>query len=125
MKEETTANLSIIDKELRVDGTISSKGSLVIRGIVKGTLVGESVIIAEEGAVYADTEVDSMTIGGIFEGEISASTELIILSTGSCSGKVLCKDLTVERGGLLNASVSYISGKNRPEKKAVKTQEKV
>ncbi len=123
MKNES-ANLSIIDKELRVDGTISSKGSLVIKGIVKGALDGETVIIAEEGAVYADTKVASMTIGGVFEGEISASKELVILSTGSCSGKVVCKDLTVERGGLLNASVSFIKGQQK-NAGDIKLQEKV
>jgi cytoskeletal protein CcmA (bactofilin family) len=38
---------SIIDKELTVDGTLSTKGRLVIKGVVKGTLVGENVIIAD------------------------------------------------------------------------------
>jgi len=79
------------------------------------------VVIAEEGAVYADTKVASMTIGGKFEGEISASKELVILSTGSCSGKVICKDLTVERGGVLNASVSFADG---GDKQKVKLKEK-
>jgi cytoskeletal protein CcmA (bactofilin family) len=101
-------NLSIIDKELLVDGTISSKGTLVIRGTVTGTLVGDIVVIAEEGSLIAHTEVSSITIGGRFEGDLTASNELIILSTGNCSGTVACKDLTVESGGRLNAKVSYV-----------------
>ena len=99
--------LSIIDKGLTVEGSISSEGNLVIRGSVKGSLSGEKIVIAEEGAVFADTDVSSLTIGGIFEGEVRASDELIILSTGSCAGSVICKNLTVETGGLLNASVTY------------------
>ena len=106
MKNETKS-LSIIDRDIKVEGTISSKGSLVIKGMLKGTLVGETVVVAQEGEVYADVKASSITIGGKFEGEVNASEELIILSTGSCSGKVICKDLTVESGGLLNASVSY------------------
>jgi len=102
-------DFSIIDKELTVDGTISSKGKLVIKGVVKGTLVGETVIIAEEGTVLAETKVASMTIGGTFEGEIRASKELIILSTGNCSGKIVCKDFVVEAGGILNAQVNCIT----------------
>lgn len=100
-------NLSIIDRDLSVDGTIISKGSLVIRGSVRGSLKGEKVVIAEEGAVYADTNVTSLTVGGTFEGEVHASEELIILSTGSCSGTVVCRNLTVESGGMLNAMVTY------------------
>jgi len=37
---------------------------------------------------------------------VTASKELIILSTGTCAGKVECKDLIVENGGVLNAEVS-------------------
>ena len=99
-------NFSIVDKGLTVDGTISCKGKLVIKGTVKGVLEGETVIIAKEGAAYSDTKVSSMTIGGKFEGNLRASDELVILSTGNCSGKVVCKDLVVEAGGVLNAEVS-------------------
>ena len=102
-KSKDSKDFSIIDKELTVDGTVSTKGRLIIKGVVKGTLIGETVIIAEEGAVYADTKVKSMTIGGTFEGEVRASNELILLSTGNCSGKIVCKDFVVETGGILNA----------------------
>ncbi len=99
-------NLSIIDRDIVVDGTISSKGQLVIKGTVKGTINGETVVIAEEGAVYCDIKVTGITIGGTFEGELEASEELIILSTGYCAGHVVCKDLIVESGGVLNAEVT-------------------
>ena len=105
--KEKSKNLSIIDKDLILDGSISSKGNLVIRGKVQGSLVGEKVVIAEEGSLLADVEVSSLTIGGVFEGEVRASKELIILSTGSCTGTVHCKSLIVESGGLLNAGVTF------------------
>ena len=106
-------NLSIIDKELLVDGTISSKGTLVIKGTVTGTLVGDTIVIAEEGSLIAQAKVSSITIGGRFEGDVTASNELIILSTGNCSGTVACKDLTVESGGRLNAKVSYVASRSK------------
>ena len=99
-------NLSIIDRDLVVDGNILSTGRLVIKGTVKGEIKGETVVIAEEGAVYCDAKVMGITIGGTFEGEIEASEELVILATGYCAGKVVCKDLVVESGGVLNADVT-------------------
>lgn len=99
-------NISIIDQGATVEGTFSCKGRLVIKGSVKGTLLGDTVIIAKEGAVYADTKATSITIGGIFAGKLKDADELIILSTGKCSGKVTCKDLVVEAGGILNAEVT-------------------
>ncbi len=105
-------DFSIIDKELTVDGTISTSGRLIVKGVVKGAVIGENVVIAEEGSVYADTKVVSITIGGTFEGEIRALKELILLSTGKCTGKVVCKDLVIETGGILNAQVTCLSAKD-------------
>jgi cytoskeletal protein CcmA (bactofilin family) len=105
-------DFSIIDKELTIDGTVSSNGRLIVKGILKGTVIGKNVVIAEEGSVYANAKVASMTIGGTFEGEIRALKKLILLSTGKCTGKVVCKDLVIETGGILNAQVTCLSGKD-------------
>lgn len=107
MGKKNNKNLSIIDKELKIEGSISSTGKLIIKGQINGTIDGDVVIIAEDGQVNSSqTKVSSITIGGNFQGEVSASKELIILSTGRCAGKVECKDLIVENGGILNAEVS-------------------
>jgi len=104
---KNSKNLSIIDKELKIEGSISSSGKLIIKGQVTGTIEGDVVIIAEDGQVNSSsTRVSSITIGGNFKGELIASKELIILSTGTCAGKVECKDLIVENGGILNAEVT-------------------
>jgi cytoskeletal protein CcmA (bactofilin family) len=115
-------NLSIIDRDIVIDGTISSKGQLVIKGTVKGVINGETVVIAEEGSVYCDVKVSGITIGGTFEGELEASEELIILSTGCCAGRVVCKDLIVESGGILNAEVTCKT--SRQQKKIVDKPDK-
>ena len=104
--KDKSKNFSIIDKDLTVEGSITCQGQLIVKGTVKGTLSGETVIIAKGGAVYAKTSVASLTIAGTFEGDIDASKELVILSSGKCTGKVSCKDLLVEAKGILNARVS-------------------
>ena len=107
--KDKSINFSIIDKDLTVEGTISCKGRLIIKGIVRGTLAGETVIIAREGAVYANIRVANLTIAGTCEGDIDASEALVILSTGTCTGRVSCKDLVVEANGILDAEVSCIT----------------
>lgn len=93
---------------------------MIIKGNVSGTLVGETLVIGEEGSVHAETKADNVTIGGVFEGQITVSNKLTILSTGSCSGDIFCKDLVVEPGGVLNAKVTRLTpGKaqsNEPNK---------
>jgi len=100
--------ISIIENGLTIEGTVSARGRLIIKGTVKGDLDGETVIIAPEGAVYASAKVDSITIGGKYEGDLDVARRLLILSTGNCSGKVTCKDFAVEAGGILNAEVSCL-----------------
>jgi cytoskeletal protein CcmA (bactofilin family) len=114
---KTMENFSILDKGLTLEGTISCKGKLIIKGTVKGTITGETIVVGEEGAVYADMKAGSVTVGGIFEGKVRALDELIVLSTGNCEGKVVCKDIVVEPGGILNAEVNCLKLQDRlPEK---------
>jgi cytoskeletal protein CcmA (bactofilin family) len=98
--------LSIIDKDMTIDGSVVGKGNLVIKGFVKGTLTGDSVVISEEGQVTADTKARTMTVGGSFEGRVETSGQLLILASGRCAGEIVCGDLAVEAGGRLDARVS-------------------
>lgn len=121
MGKKNSKNLSIIDRELKIEGSISSTGKLIIQGRVTGTIEGNVVIIAEDGRVdSSSTRVSSLTIGGKFQGEVIATKELIILSTGTCAGKVECKDLIVENGGILNAEVSCKTSSKLSAKKESK-----
>jgi len=107
--KKSSKNISIIDKGELVDGKLDCKGRLVVNGTVKGSLEGDNVIISQDGIVQADTKVNNLTLGGTLEGEIRVAQELIILSTGNCSGKIFCKNIVMEAGGMLNASVTHIA----------------
>ena len=106
---------SIIDEGMTVDGSLVGKGNLVVKGAVKGTLSGQSVVISEEGSIAADTTVHTMTVGGSFEGRLETTGQLVILATGRCSGEIVCGDLVVEAGGRLEARVTC-KGPVQPKK---------
>jgi len=97
---------SIIDEGFIIEGAVEGKGRLIVKGLVKGSITGDDVVVAQEGSVYAEARAKMMTIGGVFEGTVEVEGELIILSTGQCSGQVKCKDLVIEPGGILNAAVA-------------------
>jgi cytoskeletal protein CcmA (bactofilin family) len=115
VKGEDPKKFSIIDEGFTVEGSVSGKGRLVIKGTVKGTVTGDHVVISEEGAVYADARAQMMTIGGIFDGNIEVERELVILATGKCSGQIICHDLVVQAGGILNASITCNARKKPAE----------
>ncbi|MBT3387499.1 MAG: polymer-forming cytoskeletal protein, partial [Desulfobacula sp.] len=51
MRKKSYKNLSIIDRELKIEGSIKSAGKLIIKGQVNGTIEGDVVIIAKDGRV--------------------------------------------------------------------------
>jgi cytoskeletal protein CcmA (bactofilin family) len=97
--------LSIIDKDVEVEGTLNSTGKLIIVGSLKGTLLGDTVVTVEGSSVEARTQVRELIVGGDFEGDIVASERLKILNTGSFSGTAVCNRLSVEDGGRLNGRI--------------------
>jgi cytoskeletal protein CcmA (bactofilin family) len=101
-------DFSLIDKSLTVDGTIHCKGKLIVNGTLKGKIFGENVIIAEGGTVCADIIATSVSVGGKFEGSIRKTKEVVILSTGVCSGSIQCDSLVLDPGGTLNAEVECL-----------------
>ena len=104
--KDSDNKFSIIDKGMTVDGSLVGKGNLVVKGAIKGILNGESVVVSEEGHIAADSKVKTMTVGGSFEGRLETSGQLVILTTGRCTGEIVCGDLVVEAGGRLDARVT-------------------
>ncbi len=118
-------SLSIIDDGFAVEGTMEFSGELLIRGRLSGKVAGDTVTIAEEGTVNADMQIKRMTVGGRFDGEVKVEEELVVLPNGHCRGKVICKNLVVQEGGILNADVSHLGrpGAYREKKISVPTKD--
>ena len=98
--------LSIVEKGLTIEGSVSFKGQLIINGTVKGSLVGDHIVITKEGVVTAETRASFISIGGIFKGRLRVSGKLVLLATGTCSGIIECRDMEMEPGGVLNGEIS-------------------
>ena len=104
---KTSKHLSIIGEDMHVEGKIRCGGQLVVKGCIEGTLTADTVVVAREGEVLARTCLNRLIVSGVFDGELHASEELVVLSGGRCTGAVTCRDLVVEPGGILNADVKY------------------
>jgi cytoskeletal protein CcmA (bactofilin family) len=108
---DKTTGLSIIHQGLKVEGILSAEGKLIIGGAVKGTLIGDEVVIAEGSHVVARAKVREMLISGDFEGDVTAYEILKIMPTGNFRGNIVCKSLSLQAGGRLNGSVQPLEAK--------------
>jgi cytoskeletal protein CcmA (bactofilin family) len=109
---------TVIDEGTELEGTLSFQGRSIINGVLKGHVAGYHITIGEKGLIDAEITADHLMVAGELSGNISVSERLVILKSGKCAGKVTCKDLMVEPGGVLNAQVHRISGEAETEKNA-------
>lgn len=103
--ENVTASLktmpSILSKEIFVEGQINSPGIIEIEGKVKGSIVGNSVIIREDGFVEGKIEVDSISIRGKFEGDLKAKN-ISVFKKARITGNIEYQSLSVEDGAYID-----------------------
>jgi cytoskeletal protein CcmA (bactofilin family) len=93
--EDTT----VISSGMKVEGKVSSSGSIRLDGTVQGDIDCQgNVNIGEQGKVYGKVDGLSITIGGKVEGEIKAKEKLILESKANLKGDIFTKILVVESG---------------------------
>lgn len=103
--------LSIIDKDLNIEGTVQFKGKIIVSGVLKGDLHGDHVLTSKGSNIHANVKVDEIIIGGTFEGNIIAYKRLKILKTGNVIGTLFCNTLIIEAGGIFNGRVKRLADK--------------
>ena len=102
-------NLSIINEVVEIEGkVVGLEANLLIKGKVKGEINSKKITIAKEGKVFANIEAETVVIGGTFEGSIKASKLFKLLSEGSCSGSVICREIDIQEGGVINSEVKVV-----------------
>lgn len=121
-----TKNLTIIAEGVEVNGKINCPGSLRIDGLVKGEIIiGKDITIGKEGIAEANIKTTSAIIAGTYKGDMAASGEVEVTSTGKFIGNLTQKDafLTISKGALFKGESIVDSGsevfKLKDEKKDI------
>ena len=107
--------LSIIDKDCSFEGNVNVGGKLIIAGSLKGTITGRSVVTVEGSRVEAKAKVQTMIVGGQFQGDVIVNESMRIVSTGVFAGSMACRNFTLDAGGKLDGRVKPLDTKEAPE----------
>lgn len=95
--------ITIIAEGVKIEGKLQSPGSIRIDGTVNGDIVVErELIVGKEGEVEANVKTENAVIAGLLKGDMIASGEVEITSTGKFIGNLTQKEalLTIDKGGL-------------------------
>jgi len=96
---------TIIGKDTVFQGSINGKGLIRIDGEVEGDIANTGdVIIGENGKAKVELKARNVTIAGLLEGTVDAEGKVDLKSTGTATGSLKTKKLTIEEGAVLSGS---------------------
>lgn len=98
---------TIIARDLKIEGEITSAGLIEIEGVIKGSIKGNSVILREEGYVEGTIIAESLSIRGKFDGTIRAQN-ISITSKAKVIGNIEYGSLSVEDGASIDGQFKMI-----------------
>ena len=106
--------LSIQGATAKIEGTFEISESIQIECEVGGELkVGGKLVIGQHGVVRANVHTVDATIMGQYEGNLVATGDVEIASTGRVTGNIETDSLVIAKGGFFNGSVTKIRGTER------------
>ncbi|MDO8631160.1 MAG: polymer-forming cytoskeletal protein [Phycisphaerales bacterium] len=99
----------IVGPDIKLKGAeITDCDTLVVQGRVEASMDSRVIQIAETGVFVGRVGIDVAEIRGRFDGELTATKQLLIRSTGRVSGKIRYGKIAIEEGGELSGDVAAI-----------------
>jgi len=104
--------LTVMGDSAKMEGKFEVADSIHIECEVGGELiVGGQLVIGEKGVVNANVQTVDAVIQGAYEGNMVASGNVEITSTGRVVGNIETDSLVISKGGFFNGNVSKRHGR--------------
>jgi cytoskeletal protein CcmA (bactofilin family) len=108
--------VSVIARDLHLEGTLSSGGSIHVEGTVVGTIqAGRLVHVAEGGIVEGDIEAHEAILSGEVNGSIIADGRVEVHAAAVIHGDITTPRLVVNEGGVVCGDVHMAMPKRADE----------
>lgn len=103
---------TVIGSTLVIDGEITGDEALIIQGTVKGRItLTENVFVENSATLQADIEAESVEIGGVVTGNITASSRVEIKAEGKCIGDIKSPRILIADGALFKGNIDMDVGR--------------
>ena len=107
-------NITIISEGVKIEGKLNFPGSVQIDGEVVGDIKsGGTLTIGKNAKVESNIKTKDAIIAGYFKGDIQASGQVEITSTGRFIGDLIQDktQISIEKGGLFNGKSITVDDK--------------
>ena len=100
---------SVIAKDDHLEGTFTSRGTVVVMGSVKGRIEAVQIRVEDGATVDADVIVDEAIIAGEFTGNLTCRDRLEARASGRISGRVETFKLMLHEGASVEGEMHMLS----------------
>ncbi len=113
---------TIIGDSIKVKGNFQGKGNIIIEGSLEGSVKTNSdLLVGDKAKVSANIKAKNAFIDGLVTGSVNVLNYLFIGKTARINGDILCEELSIEKGAILNGNCIM---KKMVEETVVKNKEK-
>jgi cytoskeletal protein CcmA (bactofilin family) len=105
MTESSNSALSFISSDIKIDGHIDSKGTVLISGQITGNVKAKILTLETSGVITGNVTADEIELMGTQKGNVSAK-KISILTGSKLRGNAKCETLIVEHGSDITGKVS-------------------
>ncbi len=100
---------SVVAKDDHLEGTFTSRGTVVVMGSVKGRIEAVQVRIEDGASVDADVIVDEAIIAGEFTGNLTCRDRLEARASGRINGRVETFKLMLHEGASVEGEMHMLT----------------
>ncbi|MGB5848591.1 MAG: polymer-forming cytoskeletal protein [Ignavibacteriaceae bacterium] len=94
-----TEDITIISNGVKIEGKVTSTGSIRVDGTLKGDLNAKgNVTVGEQGNINGEITANIVTIGGRAVGTVNAKEKLVLETKCVLNGDIITKVLVIEAG---------------------------
>lgn len=124
----STEDITIISNGVKLEGKITSGGSIRVDGTIQGDVISQgNVTVGEHGDVNGQINAAIITIGGKVVGSVNAKEKLVLESKANLKGDLFTKILVVEAGARFDgkSNMSDVKVVSSPNTSFVKNENKL
>lgn len=104
-------DITIISNGVKIEGKITSSGSVRVDGIIQGDINSQAnVTVGEHGEVTGQINASIVTIGGKVSGSINGKEKIVMESKANLKGDIFTKILVIEAGAHFDGKSNMGSG---------------
>ncbi len=107
---------TVIGHESVITGTVSTKGSLKIDGLINGGIdQADAVIVGDTGKIKGDITAQTVIVSGEVEGNIHSYISIELMEEGKIKGDIKTSQISINEGAFFEGNVTMEKTAALPE----------